>query len=181
MSRRFGEIRQIAFVVTDIDVAMSYWSGTLGIGPFFIKRSITLAAFRYKGVEATSPTISIALANSGSLQIELIEQHDDTPSIYRDFLAAGRSGLQHVSAWVTCAEFDVLRATLIDEGLSLAQEGTIAASGTRLAYYSTADMADGVIYEVSDLMDSRHIARVQFIEEAARRWDGTDPVRETRV
>jgi hypothetical protein len=181
MSRRFGEIRQIAFVVPDIDVAMNYWSGTLGVGPFFIKRSLTLAAFRYNGVEATSPTISIALANSGSLQIELIQQHDGTPSIYLDFLAAGRTGLQHVSAWVTCSEFDRLRESLIGEGLSLAQEGTIAASGTRLAYYATADVVDGIIYEVSDLMDSKHIARVQLIEEAARHWDGTDPVRETKT
>jgi hypothetical protein len=118
-----------------------------------------------------SPTISIALANSGSLQIELIQQHDDTPSIYRDFLAAGRTGLQHVSAWVTCSEFDSLRAALIKVGLSLAQEGTITASGTRLAYYATADAANGIIYEVSDLMDIKHIHRVYLVEEAARRWD----------
>jgi hypothetical protein len=180
MSRRFGEIRQIAFVVPDIDAAMKYWSDTLGVGPFFIKRRLVLSGFRYNGVEATSPTISIALANSGSLQIELIQQHDDTPSIYQDFLAAGRTGLQHVSAWVTCSEFDSLRATLIDEGLSLAQEGTIAASGTRLAYYATADRSDGIIYEVSDLLDIKHIARVRLIEEAARRWDGNDPVRESK-
>jgi hypothetical protein len=181
MSRRFGEIRQIAFVVPDIDAAMKYWSSTLGVGPFFIKRSLTLAAFRYKGFEAASPRISIALANSGNLQIELIQQHDATPSIYQDFLAAGRSGLQHVSAWVTCAEFDSLRTILSDEGLSLAQEGTIAASGTRLAYYATADMLDGIIYEVSDLMDVKHIGRMRLIEEAARQWDGTDPVRETKT
>ena len=181
MSRRFGEIRQIAFVVPDIDAAMNYWSGTLGIGPFFIKRSLTFTAFRYNGVEAVSPTISIALANSGSLQIELIQQHDNTPSIYRDFLAAGRTGLQHVSAWVTCSEFDSLRAALIKVGLSLAQEGTITASGTRLAYYAPADAASGIIYEISDLMDIKHIHRVQLIEEAARQWDGTAPVRETRA
>jgi glyoxalase/bleomycin resistance protein/dioxygenase superfamily protein len=181
MSRIFGEIRQIAFVVPNINESMQYWSETLGIGPWFIKRAIELADFRYYGHAAPSPRISIALANSGGLQVELIEQHDDKPSIYRDFLISGRSGLQHVSAWVTCSEFDSLRATLIDEGLSLAQEGTIAASGTRLAYYATADMADGIIYEVSDLMDIKHIARVRLIEEAAHRWDGTDPVRETKT
>jgi hypothetical protein len=181
MSRRFGEIRQIAFVVPNIDAAMNYWSGTLGIGPFYIKRSLTFTAFHYNGVEAVSPTISIALANSGSLQIELIQQHDNTPSIYRDFLAAGRTGLQHVSAWVTCSEFDSLRAALIKVGLSLAQEGTITASGTRLAYYATADAANGIIYEVSDLMDIKHIHRVHLVEEAARRWDGTAPVRETKA
>ena len=67
------------------------------------------------------------------------------------------------------------------EGQSLAQEGTIAASGTRLAYYATADAANGIIYECLDLMDIKQMHRVQLIEEAARRWDGTAPVRETRA
>jgi len=31
----------------------------------------------------------IALANSGSLLIELIQQRNDAPSMYRNFLAAG--------------------------------------------------------------------------------------------
>lgn len=31
MSRIFGEIRQIAFVVANIDESMRYWSETLGI------------------------------------------------------------------------------------------------------------------------------------------------------
>ncbi len=35
MSIKFGEIRQIAFVVKDIDAAMVYWFEVLGIGPFF--------------------------------------------------------------------------------------------------------------------------------------------------
>jgi hypothetical protein len=180
MSRRFGEIRQIAFVEPDIDAAMSYWSNVLGIGPFFVKRRIRLASFRYHGLDAESPTISIALAHSGRLQVELIEQHDDAPSIYRDFLAAGRTGLQHVSAWVTCQEFDRLRSNLLEEGLALAQEGTIAESGARLAYYATEKGSNGIIYEVSDLMDPKHIGRVQRIEQAACAWNGADPVREVR-
>jgi hypothetical protein len=178
MSRRFGAIRQIAFVKPDIDAAMNYWSDILGVGPFFIKRSIKLVSFRYYGQEGPSPTISIALANSGNLQIELIAQHDDTPSIYRDFLFAGCTGLQHISAWATCEEFDRLRRSLLREGMSLAQEGTIASSGTRLAYYATGIGRDGIIYEVSDLMDPKHIARVESIAEAARSWDGTNSVRE---
>jgi len=43
--------------------------------------------------------ISIAIANSGGLLIELIQQHDNSPTLYRNFLDAGREGLQHVSPW----------------------------------------------------------------------------------
>jgi Glyoxalase/Bleomycin resistance protein/Dioxygenase superfamily len=178
MSRIFGEIRQIAFVVPSINESMQYWSETLGIGPWFIKRAITLADFRYYARVAPSPTISIALANSGALQVELIEQHDDKPSIYRDFLVSGRSGLQHVSAWVTCAEFERIGADLLRRGFQLAQEGTIASTGTRLAYFATDRGPGTIVYEVSDLLDPKHYGRAQRIVEAARTWDGNDSVRE---
>lgn len=67
MSIKFGEIRQIAFVVKEIDLAMKYWSDALGIGPFFIKRNISFADYIYRGKPASSPRVSIALANSGNL------------------------------------------------------------------------------------------------------------------
>jgi len=178
VSRRFGEIRQIAFVVPDIDEAMRYWTETLGIGPFFVKRAIVFSDFQYRGHAAISPRISIALANSGALQIELIEQHDDVPSIYRDFLRSGRFGLQHVSAWLTCAEFDRLKETLVHSGIEIAQEGTVPSSGARVAYFATEKGSGSLIFEISDLRDPRHAARIQGIADASRSWDGTHPVHE---
>jgi 4-hydroxyphenylpyruvate dioxygenase-like putative hemolysin len=120
MSVKFGEIRQIAFVVDDIDAAMAYWSDGLGIGPFFIKRRIRFDAFTYRGGSAASPAVSIALANSGGLQIELIQQHDDLPSIYREFQARHGQGFQHVSAWLTRDDFDATRERLLASGMALA-------------------------------------------------------------
>ena len=35
MSVFFGEIRQLGYVVPDIEAAMDYWSRVLGVGPFF--------------------------------------------------------------------------------------------------------------------------------------------------
>jgi hypothetical protein len=52
--------------------------------------------------------MSVALANSGAMQIELIWQKNAAPSIYKDFLDAGRTGLQHVGFFV-----DDIEATLI--------------------------------------------------------------------
>ena len=52
----------------------------------------------YRG-EPTEPVVSIAFANSGDLQVELIEQEDDAPSIYREFLDAGREGFHHLAWW----------------------------------------------------------------------------------
>jgi len=180
MSIKFGEIRQIAFVVRDIDLAMKYWSEVLGVGPFFIKRDISFEDYIYRGKPVSSPRVSIALANSGGLQIELVAQHDREPSIYREFLERGGEGLQHVSAWLTCEEFDRKRDDLLAEGYKIAQECTIASSGVRLVYFSTEDCPGGFIYEISDLRDERHYSRVLGIQQAAANWAGDCAVREVK-
>ena len=41
----------------------------------------------------------MAIANSGGLLIELIQQHDNSPTPYTGFVDAGRESLQHVSSW----------------------------------------------------------------------------------
>ena len=35
MSRFFGEIRQVAYLVPDIEAAMDHWANTLGVGPWY--------------------------------------------------------------------------------------------------------------------------------------------------
>lgn len=178
MSRIFGEIRQIAFVVNDIDAAMSYWHATLGIGPFFIKRHITFGDYYYRGEAGASPQISIALANSGTLQIELIQQHDQHASIYKEFLDRHGHGLQHIASWQTCAGFDLKKQHLLEQGYTLAQECTISASGVRLAYFATDTTANGIIFEIADLLEPVHYTRINNIAMQAQNWDGSRPVHE---
>lgn len=181
MSRKFGEIRQIAFVVRDIDTAMQYWTETLGIGPFFIKRKIEFSSFVYRGVSASSPTVSIALANSGSMQIELIEQHDDIPSIYKEFLDAGNQGLQHVSSWMTHSDMMRRKQELLAQGVSIAQECVIASSGVNLVYFDTGNGGGRMIFEIADLLEPGQLERIRNIVKAAQNWDGLEPVREVAV
>ncbi len=178
MSHKFGEIRQMAFVVPDIDKAMQYWTKTLGIGPFFVKRRLQFSRFVYRGSSAVSPVVSIALANSGYMQIELIQQHDETPSIYKEFLDAGREGLQHVSSWLTHGALQERRRELLAQGAEIAQECVIPSSGVTLVYFDTNSGGEGLIFEMSDLMEPIHRERIEGIEKAARDWDGQAPIRE---
>src|ERR1700740_1408945 len=99
MSRLFGPLRQMGFVVRDIDKAMRHWVEVCGIGPWFLAEKLPLDAFRYKDQWYDDIHLTIALANSGDVQLELIQQRDDKPTMYRDFLAAGHEGLQHWSSW----------------------------------------------------------------------------------
>lgn len=73
MSCAFGEIRQIAFVVSDIDAAMRYWANTLGIGPFFIKRRITLAGFCSVKRNGFKPGLAVSSLPVGAPHLETSE------------------------------------------------------------------------------------------------------------
>ena len=99
MSRLFGPLRQMGFVVRDIDKAMRHWVEVCGVGPWYLDERLPLQGFWYKEQRCDGIHLTIALANSGDVQLELIQQRDDTPSMYRDFLAAGHEGLQHWSSW----------------------------------------------------------------------------------
>ena len=113
MSRVFGPMRQIGVVVRDLDAALRHWTEALGVGPFFVLPNLSPDGFRYRGEPSAPPLMSIALGNSGDMQVELIQQHDDHPSAYRDFLEAGREGVQHVSAWLNPDDYDATRTRLL--------------------------------------------------------------------
>src|ERR1700689_3463209 len=97
MSIIFGGIRQLGMVVSDINTAMQEWA-KLGVGPFYTMH-FAIDDFVYRGGPSEAPIVTLAFAHSGPLQIELIQQHNDVPSGYKEFLDAGRLGAQHVAAW----------------------------------------------------------------------------------
>lgn len=171
MSRLFGEIRQNGYVVRDIEAALEHWTGTLGVGPFYYFERAPVSDFRYRG-EPSPLEVSIALANSGALQIELIQQRNDAPSMYRDFLGAGREGLQHVAYWTQ--QFDADLERVRGSGIDVGQSGTVGESG-RFVYFDT-EFHPGTVIELSEISG----AKGRFFEhlaELARSWDGSDPVR----
>ena len=178
MSRLFGEVRQLGFVVRDIDAALAYWTGTLGVGPFFVVRGVRTNEYVFRGEPSPGPTLHIALGNSGDLQIELIEQVSDHATVYKEFLESGREGMQHVSSWVTPAEFKRRRAALIDDGMVVAQEGLVRGNGVRFAYFDTANVPGGLQYEISDVLDAAVHSIFDGLATMAKNWDGKDPIRE---
>lgn len=171
MSRFFGEIRQLGYVVPDIEDAMKYWSTTLGVGPWYYKERVPIVNYRYRG-EPYEPHNSVALANSGPLQVELIQTRNDAPSMYRDFTRAGRTGLQHVAYWTETFDDDVTRLTA--EGFKIAMGGKVGANG-RFVYFDT-EYHPGTVIELSEVAGPKG-KLFRLIREAAMGWDGRDPVR----
>lgn len=170
MSRIFGPVRQLGYVVHDIEKAMLHWAGALGIGPFHYFSTVTLADFRYRGAPH-SLSLSIALANDGDLQIELIQQRNDVPSAYRDHLRAFGETLHHTSAWTT--DFDGDLARILAAGHRPLQTARIGAN--RLVYFESQGDYPSTTMELYDV--SGGAARLnEKVRRAAIGWDGSDPV-----
>ena len=55
------------------------------------------------------------------MQLELIQQRCETPSMYRDFLAAGHEGMQHWSSWPE--NYDEIYQRALATGYTVGQEG----------------------------------------------------------
>jgi hypothetical protein len=170
MSRIFGNVRQNGYVVRDIHAAMRHWTETLGVGPFFYVPVAPIDDFHYMG-KPSGCRCAIALANSGDLQIELIQQLNDEPSMYRDFLAAGREGLQHIAYWTETMDDSLAHIAAL--GYQIGQSGTVGENG-RFVYYAT-EAHPGTVVELSEI-SGRKGQLFRAIREAAATWDGTNAI-----
>ncbi len=171
MSRLFGDLRQVGIVVRDIEAAMAHWSQVCGVGPWFYTDRLAVTAFTYRGRRHDGIHLSIALANSGDVQLELIQQRCDTPSMYRDFLAAGHEGMQHWSSWPV--DYDARLQHALANGYTVGQEGDSPRG--RFAYLWN-EGHPGTVIEMAHLTEGRK--RIfDAVRAAAVDWDGRDPVR----
>lgn len=168
----FGPIRQNGYVVRDIHAAMDHWVRVHGVGPWFFVERVKVDWFRYHG-EDSPLDMSVALANSGDLQIELIQQNNDAPSLYRDFLAAGHEGLQHVAYWST--DYQSLLDRAVAAGHRIGHEGQIGGPQGRFCYFESA-AHPGSLIEISDISGGKG-KFFDRIRRAAHDWDGQEPVR----
>lgn len=170
MTQALGTIRQMAYVVKDMDTALDYWIDTLKAGPFFKMEHVNLENQKYYG-EPTNADISVALGNSGDLQIELIVQHNDAKSVYRDFLEAGRVGVHHIALMPedytsTCEKYR-------SSGHKPAFE--LSLGGAPVVYFDALETIGHYI----ELWDNSDVFKEMFliVEDAAKGWDGKDPIR----
>lgn len=166
-----SSIVQMAWVVTDLDAAVRRFSRAYGCGPFMMNRHIKLVDPRHRG-RAMATDFSLALTQAGDVQIELVEQHDDTPSVYRDLYAPGIEGFHHVAVIVPDVGKEVERYLAL--GFEVGSTGRFGEAD--FAYVDTSP-ATGHMVEI--LPDNDTIRRFfGAVRRAAEGWDGIDPIRE---
>jgi hypothetical protein len=170
MSKRFGAVRQVAYVVHDIERAMRHWSGVMGVGPFFYLERIAPRGSTFRGQPA-SLELSLALSQSGPLQIELIQQHNDAPSQFRNLLDRGLEGQHHVAFWTE--RFDEDLARYLGQGLEVLSTANQAPDRN---VFFTVEGHPGSLIELSETSGPKG-RFFERIAEIAADWDGRDPVR----
>lgn len=163
-----GVVRQIGYVVTDLDAVIEGWVA-MGIGPWFVMRGLQQNV-TYRG-EPCSVTLSLAWANSGDMQIELINQTDDTPSIYTEFLEIHGEGFNQLCWWTD--DFDATMAAVADAGWPVVWAGG-EDQGQRYAYVEPPTGA--AIAEITARTDAL-VGMAELVRSAAVDWDGRDPIR----
>lgn len=171
MSRFLGPIRQLGYVVDDIEAAMAHWYDVMGVGPWYYNPKVPIEDYLYDG-KAYEVHNSVALANSGPVQVELIQTRNDAPSMYRDFKQAGHLGLQHVAFWTQNYDGDLARMEA--DGFSQKMSGKVGENG-RFVYFDR-EAHPGTVIELSEVVGPKG-RLFDLIREASNGWDGSDPVR----
>ncbi|TAL00300.1 MAG: hypothetical protein EPO08_14165 [Rhodospirillaceae bacterium] len=165
-----GEIMQLAYVPADINAAVAYWTKVMGVGPFFRREHVKLEGTQYLG-RPVDIDFSMLLGYWGDIQIELIEQHNDAPSIYKKWRDEGRDGLHHVCLLVE--DFAAAHAKCIAVGAQILQEARVPGGGEVI--YVDAGAAGPMVEVLKPT--PRGLESFAFMRDAARAWDGSQPVR----
>ena len=167
-----GPIMQLAFVPDDIDAALAHWTKTMGAGPFYRLSHIAADRVLYRG-EPTEIDFSVLIGYWGDIQIELIEQHDDAPSIYTAWRTQRREGLHHVCLAVD----DIAHARAVCTAAGARFEQEVFLPGGVEAFYVDTGGGPGTMVEViAPSADMKGL--FAMMRDAAKDWDGTDPVRD---
>lgn len=160
------QVIQNAYVVNDIDAAIERWHALWGIGPFFVRRHIAMAHVLYRG----SPSridMSAAYVQAGPIQVELLQQHCDSPSAYRDMYPRGSEGFHHVA--LQPRDYRQQLDHYAAQGFAVATE-LRTAGGRGAAFVDTRPLL-GHMTEVY-LSAEGTLALYRMVADAAAHWDG---------
>lgn len=166
-----GEVMQLAYVPGDFDAALKFWIETMGAGPFFALDHVALEDVHYQGKPANID-FSLVLGYWGDIQIELIRQHNDTPSIYKSWRDEDHEGLHHVCILVD--DMAAARTAVANAKARIAQEGKVSGGG-EVIYVDTGGGLGTMVEILKPAPGGREF--FAMMRDAARNWDGKDPVR----
>jgi len=164
-----GPVVQLAYVVNDLHDAIRQWTSKLGVGPFFLLEHMKYPEHEVDGVPGPLE-LSLALAYSGELQIELMQQHGDHPSVLRAYPPSAVNGFHHVG--ILSYDMAADEANLAASGLR--PVGTsVSEIGVRVAFFHGGPHAGGLVELIR--VDDQVTQFFDALKRAAAQWDGSTP------
>jgi hypothetical protein len=164
----FGPIRQVAYVVPELDAAMKAWNAQLGVGPFAVVRGLQpLTGSRYRGAPSGDVILDMGFAYIEDVQLELIEQRNQTPSVYREAIERGLHSLHHYGFWVE--DFDTAYAHAVAHGFEAVVEAGSRGPG-RMSYVESR-LIPGLICELIEWTEGTR----PYFDGVRRFLAGVDP------
>lgn len=169
-----ARVVQMAWVVDSLESAAKRLSRAMQVGPFLMIRHIRLDDPRHRG-RSQLTDFSLCLAQAGDVQIELVEQHDQTPSVYRDLFPDGPPrgmAFHHVAVIVGDVFAETARYNQL--GFPTASSGRF---GSIDFTYIDTTAAGGFMVEILPDVPEMH-AFFGKVRQAAEDWDRSEPWRE---
>lgn len=167
-SPSFGPIRQIAWVVGNLEESVDSWLRVSGVGPWTCFRNVAMAG-TLRGAPA-KVRMHVALGYQDDMEIELIEDLGAGPSPYRNAAGAPLIGMHHVGWFTDDVGADIARGNA--RGMTTCFEAKNEV--TRVAYLED-PREPKLLFE---FIEMNAVMRAGFSarREAARAWRGADPV-----
>lgn len=166
-----GAVIQAAYVVEDIERSMQDFTARLNIGPWFLTDTYVPQAGLYRG-QPTDSVLSIAIGFSGQMSFELIQQHDESPSIFREIVDLRGYGFHHWAIAVNDIdrEIDRYRSEGYKEAFS-----DLSPRGARVSFIDTSRDLPGMVelIQIGPVWETRYTDMYR----ASVDWNGDDPVR----
>lgn len=166
----FAQVMQIAFVTSDIRASMAAMTRDLGAGPWFWRERGVFPLQTYLG-QPVQTALSIAMAYSGGMLYELIQQLDDGPSVY---CIPGLPDDRMHHFGVASRDYAGACADCVAAGHVLVYEAEVA-NGARVGYFDTRGALPAMI-EVIEMLPATEAMFAGF-RRAHEAWDGSEPVR----
>lgn len=148
---------QTAWVVNDLEQAVHEWVNRAQIGPFFL-------------LPHSRIDISIAVAQVGPMQIELIEQHGRQSSPFTVELPQAGAH-HHIAAMTDDLDEDI--RYYANQGIVAVFTGLVG--DARFAFIDTRSSL-GFLTELIQRGSSVE-GLFEFVSQAGAEWDGSDPIR----
>jgi hypothetical protein len=169
--RTVAQFCQMSFIVQDLQKAMQRYTEIFGAGPWNFFDRVPVRDLLYRG-KSTPLNIHLALTYVGDMQVELIQQIDDLPSVYLEIVETRGYGLHHCG--VATKNFDAELARYQALGYDCASSA-VTMFGSRAAYLDSRRDLPYMI-ELVELNTPLEEAFDQM-RQTSITWDGARPVR----